>query len=83
MTNHTPGPWVVVPGGDHYAHIVGTDGRPISVINRGNAALIAAAPDLYKALGQLLDDMGEDGLSVRQAAKDQARAALTKARGTH
>lgn len=39
------------------------------------------APELYEALDQLLDDMGEDGLSVCQAAKDQAKAALAKARG--
>lgn len=46
-----------------------------------NATLIAAAPELYDALDQLLDDMGDDGLSVCQAAKDQAKAALAKARG--
>lgn len=44
-----------------------------------NAALIAAAPDLLEALDQILDDMGEGGLSCCQAAKDQARAALAKA----
>ena len=48
---------------------------------RANARLIAAAPDLLAALDQLLDDMGEDGLSVCQAAKDQARAALSRAKG--
>jgi len=31
---------------------------------------------LRAALDQLLDDMGEDGLCVRQQAKDEARAAL-------
>lgn len=46
-----------------------------------NAALIAAAPILYEVLDQLLDDMGESGLSVCQEAKDMARAALAKARG--
>ena len=46
-----------------------------------NARLIAATPDLLAALEQLLDDMGEDGLSVCQDAKDQARAALSKAKG--
>ena len=48
---------------------------------RANARLIAAAPELYEALDQILDDMGNDGLSCCQAAKDQARAALAKARG--
>lgn len=46
-----------------------------------NARLIAAAPELYEALDQILDDMGDDGPSCCQAAKDQARAALAKARG--
>ena len=46
-----------------------------------NDHLIAAAPELYEALDQILDDMGNDGLSCCQAAKDQARAALAKARG--
>lgn len=46
-----------------------------------DARLIAAAPDLFRALDQLLDDMGDDGLSVCQAAKDQAKAALAKACG--
>lgn len=41
----------------------------------------SAAPAMLEALEQLLDDMGEDGLSVCQAAKDQAKAALAKARG--
>ena len=44
-----------------------------------DARLIAAAPALFEALVQLLDDMGEDGLSVCKAAKDQARNALLRA----
>ena len=46
-----------------------------------NAALIAAAPDLYAALKQIIDDMGDDGVSCCPAARDQGRAALAKARG--
>jgi hypothetical protein len=45
------------------------------------ANLIAAAPDMAEALWQLLDDMGEDGLCVCPAAKEQARAAYLKAIG--
>jgi len=56
-------------------------GEEICAPSKANAALIASAPCLYKALDQLLDDMGEDGLSVCQAAKEQAVAALRKARG--
>lgn len=36
----------------------------------------ARLAEAVEALDQLLDDMGEDGLSVCQAAKDQARALL-------
>jgi hypothetical protein len=36
---------------------------------------------MKEALWQLLDDMGENGLCVCQAAKDQARAALKEAEG--
>lgn len=46
-----------------------------------NAHLIASAPMLYEALEQLLDDMGDDGLCVCPAAKQQAIAALSLARG--
>ena len=42
---------------------------------------VLLAPPLAEAVGRLLDDMGDDGLSVGQAAKDQAIAALAKARG--
>lgn len=44
------------------------------------ARLMVVAPDMLEALEQLLDDMGEDGLSVCQAAKDMASAAILKAR---
>lgn len=36
---------------------------------------------LREALWQLLDDMGEDGLHVCQAAKEQARAVLEETGG--
>lgn len=46
-----------------------------------NAALIAAAPDLYDALWQILDDMGRDGTCCCSAAKEQAIVAMARARG--
>ena len=51
------------------------------VIFSGQAAnfiisLLAEKARLREALDQLLDDMGEDGLCVCPAAKEQARAAL-------
>lgn len=67
----------VVDAGDARICVVNAAGATASA----NAALIAAAPTLYEAMDQLLDDMGVDGLCVCQAAKDQAIAALAKARG--
>lgn len=46
------------------------------------AVLIVAAPDLLAALDQLLDDMGDTGLSVCGDAKNLARAAVIKATAT-
>lgn len=45
-------------------------------LRRRAEAAEASNAELVKALDQLLDDMGEDGLCVCEAAKDQARAAL-------
>lgn len=50
---------------------------------QANAHLIAAAPAMAEALEQLLDDMGDDGLCVCPAAKQQAIAALALARGEY
>lgn len=38
--------------------------------------LARVAPQLAEALDQVLDDMGEDGLSCCQAAKEQAASAI-------
>lgn len=106
-TKFTPGPWAV-----RYDYVVQApsfdDGRlvpvaqPYGVNSDGtdlfaNARLIAAAPELYEALDQLLTDMLIAQGNMRDAAKhdprwegcaeaiqprvDAARAALAKARG--
>ena len=49
------------------------DCRKAATALRASQAEIAR---LREALDQLLDDMGDDGLCVCPAAKDQARAAL-------
>ena len=58
--------------------------RQCSEIEEGMLARIAdlenALSFVVEALDQLLDDMGDDGLSVCQAAKDQAKSAFEKAR---
>lgn len=106
MTNqHTPAPW---------RHEPGRDGKPPYVVRgseggfvvmgvtaerqEADAALIAAAPDLYHALDDLFTDMVIAQGNMRDAAKrdnrwegcageiqpriDAARAALAKARGS-
>jgi hypothetical protein len=84
---HTPGPWSINPGANPTTgwHIEAKQGPltvcPAKAYSEADAHLIAAAPELYEALEQLLDDMGEDGLCVCPAAKTQAIAALRKARG--
>lgn len=91
-TTHTPGPWSV--GGS--AGLV----NQISILPcigvvygagdeiKANAALIAAAPDMYEALKDLVDDICDredvDSPSCnpgRKSAVKWARAALAKARG--
>lgn len=73
----------LIAEGPFPSHYEGQDERFAKEVDQyeANARLIAAAPELYEALDQILDDMGNDGLSCCQAAKDQARAALAKARG--
>lgn len=93
----TPGPWVVdedhkgmgevrVYEGDLTEH----GGRLVAVFGNAendherkvaDARLGAAAPELYEALEQILDDMGEDRFCCCPAAKAMGVAALAKARG--
>ena len=56
------------------------DGELLNETHLADAYLMAAAPDMYEALEQLLDDM-RDGLSVCEDAKEQAIAAVRKAKG--
>ena len=57
------------------AVLVGLIGR------EDDARLTAAAPELYEALEQILDDMGKDQFCCCPAAKAMGVAALAKARG--
>ena len=58
-----------------------TRGWDDSRTSPANAQLIAAAPDLLAALEQIIDDMGADGLSCCQQAKNMALDAYEKATG--
>ena len=81
---HTPGPWRVYGDCD----VLGRDGDLIAGVHgydagedEANAALIAAAPDLARALADLLADAVEMGLddSPVSGSLIEARDALRKA----
>ena len=101
---HTPGPWVhtgntVQSVGRYYSStlIATTSMAPHFEHAEANARLIAAAPELYDALRELLTDMVIAQGNMRKAAKrdpawegcaeiiqprvDAARAAIAKAEG--
>ena len=75
MAEHTPGPWynhgLIVVKGEHTQHdgiIAKTvEERTIAVPNKAekeaiaNARLIAAAPDMYDALKQIVSEFVDEG----------------------
>jgi len=92
----TPGPWAVYPGtdGNEICAVDHSPGLPIRQVicgpRRGenwiaNAHLIAAAPDMYEALQDLIalaeHAMREAGDYDINGELEDARAALAKARG--
>ena len=68
-----------------YSDVCGLECRTWSgertIVQQANAHLIAAAPDLYEALGQAVTSMQDNGYSNSHVAVRAARAALAKARG--
>lgn len=85
----TPGPWsfVIEDGDNHiYAHgesiMCDMDYYPWVPGNKNDWSLIAAAPELYEALENVLDSWqyGES-ITEGQDVYNAARAALAKARG--
>ena len=99
-TKHTSGPWVVHPiRAEVNAPVIGEDGDLLPVCKLlwpttertevetlANAELIAAAPELYRALDDLLSTERLPHSSMayyarREKAVADARAALAKARG--
>ncbi len=94
QTTHTPGPWILEKGKAHDL-IVDKDGTPIAEINtfigpfgrdenNANAHLIAAAPELLRAIELIINsDMAqreedEGNISTELSI---ARAAYAKATG--
>lgn len=95
-TQHTPGPWIAGYGATHeIGQIFGVgintepDWTPVCVvspadstndIDRANACLIAAAPDLLEALQSFV--VAADRVSAEPATwLGKARAAIAKATG--
>lgn len=86
-TKFTPGPWYLngtdKGPGQYYMHI-GAKGSPMNLasINEchtqsiANSHLIAAAPDLYEALKEIMN-----GRSMDSDLREQCKLALAKARG--
>ena len=86
-TQHTPGPWLTNESTEHWGRVnvtvcaaftaneIATAWQGTTEVNRANARLIAAAPELLMALIQMLD--AYEIPSVRQ----QARALIAKATG--
>ena len=90
MTNHTPGPWAFIESNDARIpdRITSATGSPVASgsigINRHDARLIAAAPDLLRALQTIADSEPFDGESFVcdfETLRGVARAAITKATG--
>ena len=87
MSKHTPGPWQVVDSWNDYMvesqngeEIIWQDGpHNTPTINKANARLIAAAPDLLDALVMVLDD--PNALDGRPRTYEIVCAAIAKAKG--
>lgn len=94
----TPGPWLFQPIADHHRGWVKSvckgwperivarpEGQETADERKANAHLIAAAPELYRALEELLaasltETLLKESAGRRAFARDAARAALAKAR---
>lgn len=82
-TKFTPGHWTWLPATEVADDIIAAGTSLVAagiITSSANAHLIAAAPELYEALGKLLDRyvqaIGNEGIECYVA-----RAALAKARG--
>lgn len=89
MNGPTPGPWHVCE--TDWRIVEGSDGlvvadvrAPLFGTGREDARLIAAAPDLFAALTQLLEIYFPDGTNPLPSSRSswkQAKAAIAKAEG--
>lgn len=99
MSKHTPGPWAVseykkivsqnpnvkAGGIGHYAHVATIESQPDHDHLDANAALIAAAPDMFDALSGLvvaIERAAENGIDLTgHVGLGDAFAAIRKAQG--
>ena len=73
MSEHTPGPWTATACDDFY-RIQSQDAYVADVFNyrEANARLIAAAPELYEALGFLFDKIPDWALDYVEEPDNEA-----------
>ena len=94
---HTPGPWLTTESTEHWGRVnvtvqaaftaneIATAWQGTTDVNRANARLIAAAPDLLEACELIVSAF--DQLAPMSPARNEplqinaARAAIAKARG--
>jgi len=79
--SHTPGPWKQEHAIYRYYEITREGYWVARTRGAENARLIAAAPELLKALQAMLTHMGMDEDEWNKPTFDQARAAIAKATG--
>ena len=93
MADHTPGPWKVRNGSVYHAHMFGNgwDDIPIAKMDRetretgpterdANATLIAAAPELLKALEAILPEFIADKVDQSMCADPSTLARIERAK---
>lgn len=90
MNNHTPGPWIAKQAHINTMLIYSEDHTPIAEVwthgpnceREANANLIAAAPDLLEALGQVIELAWRDHKTEEeQALLEQTDRLIAKAKG--
>ena len=79
---HTPGPWEYRDGDDNGFYPVGSD-TIVGIYAPGNRDVVAASPEMYKALKAVLNvGRGSSGrLILELDDEDIVKAAIAKAEG--
>ncbi len=82
MSKYTPGPWFTTGAANQHVRTNGTDSefRLYKINHKGDAALIAAAPEMLEALKRAQSHICADRLECG-AVYDQVFAAIAKAEG--